>query len=87
MPRQRERRDTPARWGLDHHRRRHRRAVESDLDPLFEGGVEASEEAIVNARIAAPTMTGADGWRVFGLPHEELREILKRYGRLAAGAR
>ena len=49
--------------------------------------MEASEEAIVNARIAAPTMTGADGWRVFGLPHEELREILKRYGRLAAGAR
>ena len=58
-----------------------------DLDPLFEGGVEATEEAIVNAMIAAPTMTGADGLRVFGLPHEELREILKRYGRLAAGAR
>jgi hypothetical protein len=32
--------------------------------------------------IAAPTMTGADGFRLFGLPHEELRAILKRYGRL-----
>ena len=55
-----------------------------DIDPLFEGVVEATEEAIVNAMIAAPTMTGADGYRVFGLPHEELREILKRHGRLAA---
>ena len=55
-----------------------------DIDPLFAGVVEATEEAIVNAMIAAPTMTGADGYRVFGLPHEELRQILKRYGRLAA---
>jgi D-aminopeptidase len=53
-----------------------------DLDPLFEGVVESTEEAIVNAMIAAPTMTGADGFRLFGLPHEELRAILKRYGRL-----
>jgi D-aminopeptidase len=49
---------------------------------LFEGVVQATEEAIVNAMIAAPTMTGADGFRVFGLPHEELRGILKDYGRL-----
>jgi len=53
-----------------------------DIDPLFEGVVESTEEAIVNAMIAAPTMTGADGFRLFGLPHEELRAILKRYGRL-----
>jgi len=45
--------------------------------------VESTEEAIVNAMIAAPTMTGADGFRLFGLPHEELRAILKRYGRSA----
>lgn len=55
-----------------------------DIDPLFEGVVEATEEAIVNAMIAAPTMTGADGFRVFGLPHEELRAILRRHGRLTA---
>jgi D-aminopeptidase len=52
------------------------------LDPLFEGVVRATEEAVVNAMIAAPTMTGADSFRVFGLPHEELRGILKDYGRL-----
>jgi L-aminopeptidase/D-esterase-like protein len=50
------------------------------LDPLFEGTVEATEEAIVNALVAARTMTGADGMRLFALPHEELRAILMRYG-------
>jgi L-aminopeptidase/D-esterase-like protein len=54
-----------------------------DLNPVFEGTVEATEEAIVNALVAARTMTGANGYRVFGLPHDELRAILKRYGRLA----
>jgi L-aminopeptidase/D-esterase-like protein len=54
------------------------------IDALFEGTVQATEEAIVNAMIAATTMTGADGLRFFGLPHDELRSILKRYGRLAA---
>ena len=53
------------------------------IDPLFQGTVDATEEAIVNAMIAAQSMTGADGYRLFGLPHNELREILKRYGRLA----
>jgi L-aminopeptidase/D-esterase-like protein len=55
----------------------------SEIDPLFEGTVEATEEAIVNAMVAATTMTGADGLRLFGLPHDELRAILQRYGRLA----
>jgi D-aminopeptidase len=54
-----------------------------DLDPVFKGTAEATEEAIVNALVAADTMTGADGLRVFGLPHDELRALLKRYGRLA----
>ena len=54
------------------------------IDPLFEGTVEATEEAIVNAVVAAATMTGADGLRLFGLPHDELRAILQRYGRVAA---
>ena len=52
------------------------------LDPLFEATVQASEEAIVNALVAANTMTGIDGARFFGLPHDELRAILKRYNRL-----
>jgi D-aminopeptidase len=45
---------------------------------------EATEEAIVNAMVAAATMTGADGLRHFGLPHDEPRAILQRDGRVAA---
>ena len=52
------------------------------LDPLFKGVVEATEESVVNALVAAQTMTGADGYRFYGLPHDSLRAILKRYGRL-----
>lgn len=51
------------------------------IDPLFEGTVEAAEEAVVNALVAARTMTGLGGERVFALPHDELRAILKKYGR------
>ena len=53
-----------------------------DIDPLFEGAAEASEEAVVNALVAAKTMTGIDGTRVYGIPHDELRSLLKRYNRL-----
>ena len=52
-----------------------------DIDPLFKGTVEATEEAIVNALVAARTMTGYGGRRVFALPHDELRAMLKTYGR------
>jgi L-aminopeptidase/D-esterase-like protein len=55
-----------------------------DIDPLFEGTTEATEEAIVNAMVAAKTMTGISGTRVFGIPHGELRAILRRYNRLEA---
>ncbi len=53
------------------------------LDPVFRATVEATEEAIVNAMIAASDMTGVDDHRVIALPHDKLREVLKRYGRLA----
>jgi L-aminopeptidase/D-esterase-like protein len=52
------------------------------IDPIFEAATQATEEAIVNALVAARTMTGANGTRYFGLPHDELRAILKRYNRL-----
>jgi D-aminopeptidase len=52
------------------------------IDPIFEATVQATEEAIVNALVAARTMTGINGSRFFGLPHDELRGILKRYNRL-----
>ena len=53
------------------------------LDPVFRATVEATEEAIVNAMVAARDMTGVDDHRVIGLPHEQLRAVLKKYGRLA----
>ena len=52
------------------------------LDPVFAATVQATEEAIVNAMIAAETMTGVDGHRVTALPHEQLRSVLKKYNRL-----
>lgn len=53
-----------------------------DLNPLFVATVEATEEAIVNALVAARTMSGARG-TVHGLPHDQVRAILRRYNRLA----
>jgi D-aminopeptidase len=52
------------------------------LDAVFAATVAATEEAIVNAMVAATDMTGADGHRVIGLPHDRLRDILKKYNRL-----
>jgi len=52
------------------------------IDPVFQGAVEATEEAIVNALVAARTMTGINGQRIFALPHDELTAILKTYNRL-----
>ncbi|HEY4950694.1 MAG TPA: P1 family peptidase [Candidatus Acidoferrales bacterium] len=54
----------------------------SNLDALFEATVQATEEAVVNALVAAKTMTGADGHTVEALPHDRLREVLKKYNRL-----
>jgi L-aminopeptidase/D-esterase-like protein len=55
----------------------------ADLTPLFGGTVEATEEAVVNAMVAARTMTGKGGRTVYALPHDRLREILRKYNRLA----
>jgi D-aminopeptidase len=53
------------------------------MDALFEATVQATEEAVVNAMVAAKTMTGINGHRVESLPHDKLREVLKKYNRLA----
>jgi D-aminopeptidase len=53
------------------------------MDALFEATVQATEEAVVNALVAAKTMTGANGHNVEALPHDQLREVLKKYNRLA----
>jgi L-aminopeptidase/D-esterase-like protein len=54
-----------------------------DMNPIFAATVEATEEAIVNAMLGADTMTGANGLTVEALPHQKLRDALKKYGRLA----
>jgi L-aminopeptidase/D-esterase-like protein len=52
------------------------------LDPLFAATVQATEEAVTNAMIAAVTMTGADSVRAHRLPHDRLVAILKKHNRL-----
>jgi D-aminopeptidase len=52
------------------------------IEPVFESTVFATEEAIVNAMVAADTMVGADNHKIIGLPHDQLRAILKKYNRL-----
>jgi D-aminopeptidase len=53
------------------------------MDALFEATVQATEEAVVNALVAAKTMAGPQGHTVEALPHDRLREVLKKYNRLA----
>lgn len=57
-------------------------APEFQFDHLFDATVQATEEAIINAMVAAETITGANGVTVPRLPHDRLRELLRRYGRL-----
>ena len=52
------------------------------MDPIFEATVGAVEEAIVNALVAAETMTGADGVRIFALPQDQLLASLRRHDRI-----
>jgi len=52
------------------------------MDSLFEATVQATEEAVVNAMIAAKTMTGINDHTVEALPHDRLLEVLKKYNRL-----
>jgi L-aminopeptidase/D-esterase-like protein len=54
------------------------------LDPLFAATVQATEEAVTNAMIAAETMTGADSIRAHRLPHDRLVSILRKHNRLRA---
>jgi L-aminopeptidase/D-esterase-like protein len=54
----------------------------SQLDEIFRATVEATEESIVNALVAAKDMTGANDHRVIALPHDALRKVLKKYDRL-----
>src|SRR5205823_12511523 len=48
------------------------------MDPLFTGVVQATEEAVVNALVDNQSMTGRDNHHVEALPHDRLREPIKR---------
>jgi D-aminopeptidase len=52
------------------------------INPLFRATVSATGESIVNALVAAETMKGINGNTAYALPHDRLREALKKYGRL-----
>jgi L-aminopeptidase/D-esterase-like protein len=51
------------------------------INPLFYATVQATEESILNALLAAETMTGADDARVFALPVNRLMAAMRKYGR------
>jgi D-aminopeptidase len=53
------------------------------IEAAFASTVHATEEAVINAMVAAETMTGIENHKVIALPHERLREVLKKYNRLA----
>lgn len=52
------------------------------IDEIFRATIQATEEAVINALVAAETMVGVHGNRVHALPHEDLRDVLRRHGRL-----
>lgn len=61
--------------------------VNDRLDSLFEATVQATEEAIVNAMVAAKDMQGNAGHYAKAIPHEQLVALLKKYGRYAGEPR
>lgn len=52
------------------------------INPLFEATVQATEEAITNAMVAAETMEGINGNKAYGLPHKLVMDVLKKYNRI-----
>lgn len=52
------------------------------INPLFEATVQAAEEAIINAMVAAETMEGINGNKAYALPHEAVTGLLKKYRRI-----
>ena len=58
-----------------------RMVVDRAISPLFQAAIEATEAAIVNALLAARTMTGRDGITAHALDHDRLLDVMARYGR------
>ena len=51
------------------------------INAVFLATVQATEEAVINAMVAAETMTGRAGHKVMALPHDRLQELMKKYNR------
>lgn len=54
---------------------------DDEMNPLFQATVEATEEAIINALVAADTMTGRNGHTVHAMDHQAVQDVMKQYGR------
>jgi L-aminopeptidase/D-esterase-like protein len=52
------------------------------MDAMFTAVVQATEESVINALVAARTMVGADYWVVPALPHDQLQDVLRKHGML-----
>lgn len=51
------------------------------IDRLFDAVIESTEEAIINALVAAHTVVGRDGITAHAIPHDRLREVMAAHGR------
>ena len=58
-----------------------RMVVDKGMSPLFQAAVEAVEAAVVNALLAAETLTGRDGITAYAIDHGRLLDVMARYGR------
>ena len=58
-----------------------RMVVDKAISPLFQAAIEATEAAVVNALLAAETLTGRDGITAHALDHDRLLDVMARYGR------
>ena len=58
---------------------------DTQINDLFQATIEATAEAVLNALVAAETMTGRDGNTAHALPHDRLQAIMRKYGRLRDG--
>ncbi len=74
---------TANRSNADTHKVEQALSLSNDLlNPFFQATIDATEEAVVNAMLAATTMEGVDGLRMQGLPGDRVIAALKKYGRM-----
>ncbi|HRA31221.1 MAG TPA: P1 family peptidase [Thermomicrobiales bacterium] len=57
------------------------RLADEWIGPFFSATIDATSEAVLNAMVAAETMTGRDGITAHALPHDELQAIMRQHGR------